>query len=402
MTRFVIRRLLQAIPTFFGITILSYAIMVFAPGDPVSIMSFDPTVKAEQREALEKRLGVHDPLPMQYLRWLIGDDWMVVEELKWYLVELEDGTQGWLSERQAGIDPETGEFGIFSTRQPIRVEPNEKAETGGRITKRDSIDLIHEETQNVWGDNYGILRGDFGLSFRFRRNPIELIFSRMPATIELNIATIMVSLSIGVTLGILAAVWRGSLFDQSTRVVAVLGDAIPIFWLALMFILFFGVYLELLPLGSRCAAQRGECPPVFQRLEYLILPTAVLALGGISGWSRYMRAAMLETINSDYIRTARSQGLPGRKIWFKHGLRNALIPMATFLGPTFVGLLSGAVITETIFAWPGIGLLIVQAVSAQDYPVVMANVVISAVLTITAYLISDILYAMFDPRVRLS
>ncbi|MBN1965678.1 MAG: ABC transporter permease, partial [Anaerolineae bacterium] len=136
-------------------------------------------------------------------------------------------------------------------------------------------------------------------------------------------------------------------------------------------------------------------------LSHLILPTIVLALGGIAGWSRYLRASMLETINSDYIRTARAKGLKARRIWFNHGLRNALIPMATFIGPTIVGLLSGTVIIETIFAWPGIGRLYFQALGSRDYPLIMASVVIGAVLTIIGYLISDILYAVFDPRIRL-
>jgi peptide/nickel transport system permease protein len=177
---------------------------------------------------------------------------------------------------------------------------------------------------------------------------------------------------------------------------------VPNFWLAFLFILFFGAALDLLPMGGRCAPVRGGCPPVWERLEYLVLPTAVLALGGIAGWSRYMRAAMLETISSDYVRTAHAKGLSNRSVWFRHGARNAIVPLATFLGPTLVSFLGGAVITETIFGWPGIGRLLVEAVSGQDYPLIMASVVIGAVLTIIGYLISDILYAAFDPRIRLS
>jgi peptide/nickel transport system permease protein len=226
---------------------------------------------------------------------------------------------------------------------------------------------------------------------------------RLPASMELNIAVLLISIMLGVAIGVLAAIWRGRAFDQATRVLAVIGDAVPSFWLSFIVILVFASPgLGWLPMGDRCAYVRGGgCPPVFERLDYLILPTVVLALGGISVWSRYLRAAMLENINSDYIRTAKAKGLPARTVWFKHALRNALIPMATFIGPAFVGLLGGAVIIEQIFNWPGIGRLTLTALKQQDYPIIMASVVISSILTIIAYLISDILYAIFDPRIRL-
>jgi peptide/nickel transport system permease protein len=401
MTKFVIRRLLQSIPTFFGITILSYMIMVLAPGDPVAIMTFNPDMTQEQRADMESRLGVGDPLPLQYLRWLIGDDWMVVEDVLWYRVALEDGTEAYLSERQMVINEETGTPELLASRQPYRLEPTESAEVAGRVGRRAEMTVLNTVEVDVYGENRGILRGDFGRSFQWKENPLVLIGERLPASIELNIAVLIVGLTIGVIIGVLAAVWRGSVFDQFTRVLAVAGDAIPSFWLAFMVILIFAAPgLDLLPMGERCAYQRGGCGPIYTRLEYLVLPTMVLALGGISAWSRYMRASMLENISADYVRTARAKGLKGRTVWFKHALRNALIPMATFLGPTIVSLISGAVIIEQIFAWPGIGRLLLQAVSAQDYPLIMANIVIGAVLTIVGYLVSDILYGVFDPRIR--
>ncbi|MEL6269253.1 MAG: ABC transporter permease [Chloroflexota bacterium] len=340
ITAFVLRRLVQAIPTFFGITILAFTIMVLAPGDPIAILTFDPSISNEERELLAERLGVNDPLPLQYLRWLIGDDWM-------------------------------------------RFDTDGDGELDAR------------------GESRGVLRGDFGESFVYRRSPIEMIAERLPATIELNIAVLVVSIPLGVVIGVLAARMRGTWFDQSSRVLAVVGDAVPGFWLAFLLILLFGRYLDVLPMGGRCAPTRGGCPPLFQRLDYIILPVAVAALGGISGWSRFMRASMLETINSDYIRTARAKGMASTRVWFHHAMRNAIIPMATFLGPVFVSLLGGAVIIEQIFAWPGVGLLLFQSVTSQDYPVIMASVVIGSLLTILGYLISDVLYAVFDPRIRL-
>ncbi|MEL7435881.1 MAG: ABC transporter permease, partial [Chloroflexota bacterium] len=131
-----------------------------------------------------------------------------------------------------------------------------------------------------------------------------------------------------------------------------------------------------------------------------ILPTIVLAYGGVAGYSRFMRTSMLDTINSDYIRTARAKGLNARVVWFKHAARNALIPIATFLGPAIVGIVGGAVVTEQIFNWPGLGQLYIESIARRDYPVIMASVVISSILVVVAYIISDILYALFDPRIR--
>jgi len=230
-----------------------------------------------------------------------------------------------------------------------------------------------------------------------------LIGQFLPATLELNVIVLIVSLALGIPIGILAAVWRGGAFDNGSRIIAVIGDAIPVFWLGIILIIVFGSggqWLDILPMGGRCGVTRGDCPPVYLRLEYLVLPTLVLALGGVAGYSRYMRAAMLETISSDYVRTARAKGLTTQAVWFKHGFRNAMIPLATFLGPTITGLLGGSAITETIFSWPGVGRLLVRATTSLDYPLVMAGVVVGAVLTIIGYLLSDILYAVFDPRIR--
>ena len=402
MTRYIIRRLLQAIPTFFGITLLSYIMIVLAPGDPVSTLFFRPDMSPETRADIEDRLGVNDPLPVQYLRWLAGDDWMTVDEVTWHRIELEDGSGGWLLDNMVTFDEETQTYSLTASRQPYRDGPEESAEITGRVRNSQSFEVVETSTLKIKGENKGILRGDFGTSFSLDQSPLKLIMERMPASIELNLAVLLVSVFLGVIIGVLAAIWRGTAFDQATRVLAVIGDAVPSFWLSFLVILAFASPgLGWFPMGDRCAYVRGGCPPIYERLEYLVLPTLVLALGGISAWSRYLRAAMLENINSDYIRTAKSKGLPGRTVWFKHALRNALIPMATFLGPAFVGLLGGSVVIEQIFGWPGIGRLTLTALTQQDYPIIMASVVIGSILTIIAYLISDILYAVFDPRIRL-
>jgi len=354
MQKYIIRRVVQAIPTLLGITLIVYFIMLLAPGDPVSLLAFDPTIRQDERERLASQLGVNDPFILQYLRWLIGDDWMMVD---------------------TNFDGEA----------------------------------------DAWGDNYGILRGDFGASFKFRgSNPLTLIGERLGATIELNIAVLLVGLSGGITIGVLAAVYRGRFFDKFTRIFAVIGDSVPAFWLGLMALVFVGIVLPrdilegmgigdgspILPMGGRCPPVRGGCPPIYERIQYLILPTAVSAFGVMAVWSRYMRASMLETINSDYMRTARAKGLTRFQVWFRHGLRNAILPFTVFLGPTFVGLLGGSVIIERIFTWPGVGLLTFDALLSRDHPVIMASVIITSVLTVIGFIISDVLYAIFDPRIR--
>lgn len=376
MVKYTIRRLLQAIPTLFGITLLSYLLMTAAPGDgPTAALTFDPRIPPAQRERLKIQFGVNDSWVVQYLRWLTGDDWM---------------------------RRDTDGDGLADTCIFVACE--------GAIGPGGEIQALPP------GDNYGIIRGDFGDAFSSSsRTPvIKLIGERIPATLELGIASTIVGLLLGIPIGILAAVSRGRPFDNFTRILAVVVNAVPVFWLGLVLILIFGATLKdangdpFLPMGGRCPSVDAEgmpiigCVPLFQRMEYLILPTIVLAAGFVAGYSRFMRASMLEVIGQDYVRTAKAKGLPQRVVWFKHSARNALIPIATFLGPTITGVLSGAAITETIFSWPGLGRLGIEAVNAQDYPLVMGFVVIGAVATILGYIISDLLYAVVDPRIRFS
>jgi peptide/nickel transport system permease protein len=362
MVKYTLRRLIQAIPTFLGITVLSYLLLLAAPGDPVSLLTFSPRTTPAQREALAAKLGVNDPIPVQYFRWLVGDDWM-----------RRDTDGDGLSD------------------QCILL----------------ACDADGDGVNEAPGDRYGVLRGDFGRSFTKPRNVVDMIVERIPATFELGIISLAVGISIGVPIGILAAVRRGSLFDNVTRVSSVVFSAIPIFWLGLILILFFGrvLFPHVSPnpfmMGGQCPPVLiGGCPAITGRLEYLILPVFVLAAQLVAYYSRFMRASMLDVMQQDYMRTAYSKGLSGQNVWFKHGARNALIPIATFLGPAITGLLGGAVLTETIFSWPGLGRLGFEAVIQQDYPVVMAFVIIGSLATILGYILSDILYALIDPRIR--
>ncbi len=359
MSTFVIRRILQAIPTLFGISILVYAIMLATPGGPVAALTFSPTVTPQERAALAAQLGVNDPFHIQYLRWLLGDDWMRFDS---------DGD------------------GVADTAYLIPLDADGDGEP------------------EPPGKRRGILRGDFGSSFfHGRRHVVDVIFERLGATFELGAASLVVGVTIGIPIGVLAAVNRGGYFDNFTRIMSVVFNALPSFWLGLLLLLMFGgTGLGLLPMGNRCGIVLvGGCPPFYERLEYLFLPTFVIAVGGVAAYSRFMRASLLDVSGQDYIRTARAKGLSGRMVWFRHGLRNALIPIATLLGPTITGVLSGAAITEQVFAWPGVGRLVVSSITQKDYPTVMAVVMFAAVATILGYLLSDILYALIDPRIRL-
>ncbi len=356
MIKYTIRRLIQAIPTFFGITVFSYLLMAAAPGGPVAALTLDPRFTPAQRQLVAVRLGVNDPLPIQYLRWLMGDDWM-----RW------DSDGDGIADKSFLL----------------------------------ALDVDGDGEPEPPGENKGILRGDFGRSFFYRRPVIDLLGEKVTATLELGAAALLFGLVLGVPIGIFAAVRKGKWFDNITRVLAVVFNAIPIFWLGLILLLIFGSWLHLLPMGGRSPATLAVgVPPIWDRWQYLILPTFVLATGTIAIYSRYMRASMLDVMSQDYMRTAHSKGLAGRSVWFKHGARNALIPLATFLGPQITGLLSGAAITETIFSWPGLGRFAVQSVIAQDYPVIMTVVIVSAVATMFGYILSDVLYAVIDPRIR--
>ena len=328
MTTYIIRRLLQAIPTIIGITLISFVIMQAAPGDPVQLLTFNPSATIEDRERLAHEFCLDRSLPEQYLIWVFGD-----------------------------------------LRGECRMR--------------------------------GLVRGDFGNSFYDRRPVMDMIAERLPATLELTGTALFVGAVIGLVVGVLSAVKRGSLFDNVARFFSVVFDAIPSFWLGLILIMYFAVQLHWLPVGGRLPLNQ-ETITIFDRLRHLAMPSFVLAVTWIALMSRYMRAETLEVIRQDYIRTAWAKGTPRWRVYFYHAARNALIPIVTILGPAITGLVAGAVVIERIFSWPGLGRLTVDAVSARDYPIVMASVIIGSILVIMGNLLSDILLVIVDPRIRLN
>ena len=245
---------------------------------------------------------------------------------------------------------------------------------------------------------------DFGRSFSPDRRPVwDKIKERIGITLSLNLMSLIIILGVSIPIGVIAAYRAHSWFDQATTLFVFFGFAMPTFWLALLLIMFFGVYLDWLPISGLTSLNFRQFT-FWQKVQdlgaHVTLPVLVAAFGGLAGMSRYMRGNMLEVIRQDYITTARAKGLPERVVIFKHALRNALLPVITILGLSVPGLIGGSVIFESIFAIPGMGQLFYGAVMARDYPLVMGELVIGAVLTLLGNMLADVGYALVDPRIR--
>lgn len=327
MTTYIFRRLLQAVPTILGVTLITFFLMQAAPGDPVQILTFSPGMKAEDRERLRHELCLDRPLATQYLIWVFGD---------------------WT----------------------------------GECSQR------------------GLIRGDFGNSFFSRRPVLEMYTERIPATLQLTTYALLIGGALELFMGIISAIYRGTAIDNFSRFFSVVFDALPPFWFGILLIMYFSVQLGIFPVGGQLPLNVDN-PTIADRVRHLVLPSIVLGVTWIAVMSRYMRAETLEVMGQDYIRTAHAKGLRKRTVYFKHAARNALIPIVTILGPAVTALLGGAVVVERIFSWPGIGRMVVDAVSRRDFPVIMASTIIGAVLVIFGNLLSDILLVMVDPRIRL-
>jgi peptide/nickel transport system permease protein len=341
MGQYLLRRGLQGIPTFFGVTVISFLLMVFAPGDPITLITFAPNRDPEAAQVMRRELGLDQPPLTQYIYWLLGNDWV-------------------------------------------------------------QLDIDGDGTGDTYGERRGLLRGDLGNSIRQREPVLSLIIARIPATLLLTFTALVLGYSTGIALGVMAAVYHKTWIDQIVRIISVIGNAVPAFWLGLLLIIVFSVMLDWLPMsGMRDIASRSDAFDPLEMARHMVMPVFVLSLGTIAFVSRFTRTELLEVLSQDYIRTARAKGLANRAVWIRHATRNALLPVATFLGPGLGTLLSGAVIVEQVFTWPGMGRLVVTAVLNRDYPVVMGSVVIASAMFILGVLLSDILYALLDPRIRL-
>jgi len=353
MLRYILRRLLQSIPTLLGISLIGFILIHAAPGGPFNF--FDPNLTPAAKEMLIEQQGLDQPVALQYVKWMTG-----------FMLRESD----------------VSDKGIY-----------EKYDCQYRA----GFDLT------ICNTSGGLLRGDLGTSIQTRQPVWDRLVERMPATARLSLASLFLTLLIGIPLGIFSAIYRGSIFDNLVRFFSVVGQTVPDFFMGLMLIFIFAVFLRLLPTGGESTPCLINCKfDIVDRLRHIIMPAFVLALGGIAFISRVMRTETLEVISQDYIRTAKAKGLNNNKVWFTHALRNSLIPLMTILGPAIVGIIGGAVIIENVFSWPGMGRLTLSAALQRDYPMVLGAMIFFSFLTIIGNLLSDILYGMVDPRVRLS
>ena len=249
---------------------------------------------------------------------------------------------------------------------------------------------------------WNALHGDFGRSLQDQTDVSGQIFSRLPATLELTGAALVLGLLFAIPLGVLGAVRRGSKLDQALTAFSVAGFAIPQFWLGLILILVFSVQfhkwgLPSLPQSGMTSAVNGG--GLEDRVTHLVMPATVLAFFYIATWSRYLRSSMVEVFSRDYMRTALAKGMAPRRAVLVHGLRNGIIPLATLLGLALPYLLSGALVVEIVFGWPGVGLFAYQRALDFDYPSVLGTTTLTAFLVVLGNLIADLLYAVLDPRV---
>ncbi|HQF70886.1 MAG TPA: ABC transporter permease [Promineifilum sp.] len=342
MSRYIIRRLLQAIPLLFFVSIILFVLMG-QMGDPVATMGGRRVTRPADRERLTRQLGLDQPVTMQYLYWLVGNDW----------------------------------------RQ---------------------IDLDGDGVADTTGTRRGILRGDFGMSLMKRgQTAWEVIWDRVPNTLLLMVTSEVVIIVFALLIGLFSALRQYSLADHVITAVSFIGYSTPIFFFALLSIYIFSVNfkrwgLPSLPAVGMFDPQIGRTPG--QVALHMILPVLTITFVSIAAYSRYIRSTMLEVLNEDYIRTARAKGLRNRYILFVHALKNAALPIVTLIGLDLALLLGGALVTERIFAWPGMGRLFLDHMQRFDTPVVMGILILLSVTVIVFQIITDLTYALLDPRIR--
>ncbi len=251
-----------------------------------------------------------------------------------------------------------------------------------------------------WSWLSSMLRGDLGVSFITRHPVTSHIMERIPMTLQLTLAALVIAVAVGIPIGVISAVKRYSFTDKIATFLAFLGISFPVFWLGVMLVLVFSVTLGWFPAsGNYTIGREGE---IWNRIHHAVLPTLTLAAIQIATFARYTRSSMLEVLGQEYIRTARSKGLPERTVLYKHALRNSLISVITLMGIQLRNLVAGAALTETVFAWPGIGRLAVTAVFQRDYPLIMGINIVLAGLVIIGNLLVDVAYAWVDPRISYS
>ena len=292
---------------------------------------------------------------------------------------------------------------------PTNLYVSERASTEEIAKTRHLLGFDRPLTEQYLSYISGLLRGDLGNSLRSKQPALSMVLERLPATLELTIFAMIIAIALAIPIGIISATRRGTPTDSGIMVFAMLGQSIPSFWLGLMLLLFVGLQLRLLPISGHTPLLepllKGDFAEAIanipQAIRYLMLPGITIAVFSLSRNARLVRSSMLEVLSQDYVQTARSKGLSNRVVIVRHAFRNALVPIVTILGLEFGFLLSGVVVTETVFSWPGVGRLVFTAINQRDIPVVQASVVVFSLMFIFLNLLVDLLYVRLDPRIRL-
>ena len=342
MVNFILRRLAQSIPQLFLISLILFLLMQ-AFGDPIASLGVRTPPKPADRERLRRQLGLDQPVYVQYLVWLAGNDWM-------------------------------------------------------------KIDMDGDGVPETPGKRRGVLRGDFGNSLISKRPVMELIGERIPNTLLLMVTVEIVIIIFSLFIGVYSAVRQYSFFDNLVTGLSFVGYSMPIFLIALLSMYLFSLNfkewgLPYLPTVGMFDPEVGKTPG--QIALHMVLPVLSLAIISTAGYSRYVRSSMLEILGLDYIRTARAKGLREGLVVMKHALRNATLPFVTLIGLDLPFLLAGAVVTESIFAWPGTGRLFVERTAQSDFPVLMGILMMTGVAVVIFQLLTDIAYSYLDPRIRI-
>lgn len=398
MTGYLVRRFVQMLIVVFLSAFVSYMLLNLAPGGPLAGLrqtqqSSRFRITAEDIARIRQYYELDLYFPIRFSRWLMGEPRGPIK-----IGSLELFANSHVGCRQII----QGVFSVNGQDRTRNIGCNEYVYLK---------DLVGRDTSR------GVLFLDFGRSWTIARGqPVSaLLISRLPYTVKLIGLSTLLALIIGIPIGIYSAVKQYSRFDYAFTSMAFIGSAMPTFFFGLLMILFFSIipYIKgwfYLPPGGSAAVRDYIIPglgkissdSLLDQSLHMILPVAVLTFVSISGWSRYIRASMLDVLRQDYVRTARAKGLVERLVVVKHALRNALIPFITIVVFSLPGLFGGAIITESVFNWPGMGRLYFTALGQYDYPVAMSILFITAILTVIATLMRDVLYTIADPRIRFS
>ncbi|HSR33874.1 MAG TPA: ABC transporter permease [Anaerolineae bacterium] len=413
MTRYVIRRLLQAIPVLLFISVIVYGLIIVSPIDPMAIYEDNPNLTPEDRAMLEYRLGLKQPAFLNFR----GSNGTVLTDLILYNKP----------EASGGIEP--SEVGQLPAGIDVAIVDGAETSDGTRWVKalwvservtgwtpRDNLSIrVNPLDSRYFKWLFAVLQGDLGTSNVERRSALEMILERLPNTLLLMSVAIIGELIIAIPIGVVSAIKQYSKFDYVFTILAYAGRSIPIFWFGLLLIIIFHSTLAwpswagdmagkpLFPGGGmydvRLKRELGYTP-LWDYVYHLILPVVMLSVFGAAQYMRYMRASMLEVIHQDYIRTARAKGLAERAVLYSHAFKNAAIPIVTILALELPILFGGALFTETIFSWPGMGKLFFRSAQRVDYAVLMGIVMINALLIVLFNIVADIVYGFLDPRIR--